>query len=295
MNYVQSLIQDVCNEKGIQLTLVSKKWIMILEKEDKIRYISGYKFGLNDHAGGLICDDKYALYDVLKHFLIPVAEHKIFFSHYKKESVLEYFYEHKRNIVVKVNDGTCGNGVFHVQKEEELFPLLDTLLLKNYSISLCPFYNIRNEYRFIVMNQKVELCYGKKRPIVVGDGMKSIYELLCEWNPAYFRSVTDCPNRILDKGEVYEYSWQHNLSKGSIPFWIEDVNLKKQLEEVALKVSDVLNLVFASVDLIELEDGRILVLEVNSGVMIEHFAHYMRDGEKLAKEVYSKAIDFLFQ
>ena len=65
MNKVQKMIYEICREKGISFSLVSKDWIMILEKDHKVRYLCGYKFGLNDHAIGNVCDDKYALYEVL--------------------------------------------------------------------------------------------------------------------------------------------------------------------------------------------------------------------------------------
>ena len=72
MNDMQSLIKDIADEKNIKFNLISKDWIIILEKDNKIRSIAGYKFDLNNHASGLICDDKYALYDALKLLNIPI-------------------------------------------------------------------------------------------------------------------------------------------------------------------------------------------------------------------------------
>ena len=50
---------------------------MVLKKENTTRYISGYKFSLNNQASTIICDDKYALYETLKLLNIPIIEHKI--------------------------------------------------------------------------------------------------------------------------------------------------------------------------------------------------------------------------
>ena len=36
-------------------------------------------------------------------------------------------------------------------------------------------------------------------------------------------------------------------------------------------------------------------MEINSGVMIDNYAHYMKNGEKTCKEIYSKAIDSMFE
>ena len=71
----KKIIEDICKENGIKYNFLSKDWVIMLEKDGKNRFISGYKFDLNSHGIGLIVDDKYALYDVLKVKTIPVIEH----------------------------------------------------------------------------------------------------------------------------------------------------------------------------------------------------------------------------
>ena len=173
---------------------------------------------------------------------------------------------------------------------------IDLLLITNSSISICPFYRIKNEYRTIILDGNIELFYGKKRPIVYGDGTKSIKELLCDFNYNYFSKINDVKlDKVLEKGEEYMYSWQHNLSRGSIPFEEDDINLKNNVQSLAQKAFKLLNLKFASVDIIELETNEILILEINSGVMIDNYAQYMKDGEIVCKNIYSKAIDLMFE
>ena len=296
MNYVQEIIKEICEEKNIEFNLVSKDWIMILKKDDKIRSISGYKFCLNNHSSGIICDDKYALYDTLKLLNIPVAEHKIVFRGYNKEEIINFFQKNNNDIVVKDNKGTCGLNVYHVTTIEELFKYLDLLLVDNSSISLCPFYKIKNEYRTIILNNDIELFYGKQRPIVYGDGKKSIKELLCEFNYNYFSKIDDKKlDAILEKNEEYIYNWQHNLSRGAIPFEETDENLKNKIQTLAKKAFNALDLKFASIDIIELESNEILILEINSGVMIDKYAQFVKNGEKICKNIYSKAIDSMFE
>ena len=71
MNNVQKIVKEICSELNIKFSLVSQDWIMVLEKDDKVKYVVGYKFPLNDQATGRVCDDKYALYEVLTKFNIP--------------------------------------------------------------------------------------------------------------------------------------------------------------------------------------------------------------------------------
>lgn len=297
MTETQKLIKSICDEENIKFNLVSKDWIIILEKDNKTRFISGYKFGLNNHALGLICDDKYALFDVLSHFNIKVSEYYIVFNNYDRNKILEYANKYNYHLVVKSNVGTCGNDVYRVNNEIELFEIIDKLLIKSHSISLSPYYDIKNEYRSIIYNDNIELFYGKKRPIVIGDGNKTVYELLLEFNNYYFSKLKDHSNLdyILEKDKLYEYSWQHNLSKGSIPFYIEDEEIKNKVQNLALEVSNKLKLSFASIDIIELTNGDIMVLEVNSGVMMDNFINIMNEGKTIAKEIYRKAILALFK
>ena len=296
MNYVQKIIKQICEEKNTEFNLVSKDWIIVLKRDEKIRYISGYKFGLNNQSSSIICDDKYALYDTLKMLNVPIIEHKIVFRNYDKKEVEDFFIKYNNNIVVKSNLGTCGLDIYHVERIEDLFKKVDELLIHNYSISLCPFYNIKNEYRTIILDDNIELFYGKKRPIVYGDGTKTIKELLCDFNYNFFSKANNSDlNRVLNKGEKYMYSWQHNLSRGAIPFEVTDENLKDNIQSLALKTFNLLDLRFASVDIIELESGEIFILEINSGVMIDKYAKYMENGEEICKKIYSKAIDLMFK
>ena len=297
MNTIQNLIKNICDEEEIHFQLVSKNWIMILEKDGITKFVAGYKFGLNDHALGLVCDDKYAIYDVLNAFHLPVCEYFIVFHNYDPKKIQEYASKYQYHMVVKVNEGTCGNDMYQVYSEEEMFQRIDELLIKSYSISICPFYEIKNEYRSIIYHDSIELFYGKRRPVVVGDGVKTIYELLLEFNPHYFSKMIDHSDLdvVLEKGSAYSYGWQHNLSKGAMPFYVEDSDIKTCVQELAMKVAKKLDLKFASVDIVELENGDIKVMEVNSGVMMDNFMKTMEGGEEVTKEIYRKVLLDLFK
>ncbi len=143
----------------------------MLEKEGITRFISGYKFDLNGHGFGKIMDDKYATYEVLKRKKIPVIEHHILYSEKNKndyakdcnryETAYELFEHYNQNIVLKGNIRTCGLEVFHITTKEELTNHLDKLFQKQSSISLCPFYEIKKEYRLIMLENECLLMYAK--------------------------------------------------------------------------------------------------------------------------------------
>ena len=297
MNNVQKILKEICDELNIKFSLVSKNWVIVMEKEDKVKYVVGFKFPLNDQACSRVCDDKYALYEVMKHFEIPVTEHFIIHKNYKKENIINVCNKYNNDVVIKANLGTCGNDVYHKTDIDSIFEVIDELLIDNYSISLCPYYDIKTEYRSIILNDNVEVVYGKIKPIVIGDGKKTIYELLLDFNNVYFSSVScnEELSRVLDKGEVYEYSWKFNLSKGAMPFFLEDKDKESTIKNMALEVAKVLGIKFASVDIIELYDGTLLVLESNSGVMMSNFSVNLEEGKDIAKDIYTKVIKEMFK
>ena len=228
---------------------------------------------------------------------IPVAEYHILFKNYSKEEVITYAKQYNYNMVVKSNTGTCGNDMYHTTTESDLFLYIDKLLSKHYSISISPYYDIKNEYRTILLNKQVKLFYGKEKPYIIGDGIKTIHKLLCEFNHYYFNKIKPKEelNKILASNEKYEYNWQFNLSKGARPFYSTNEILNTKIQELATKVAKELDLNFISVDIIELVTGELLVLEVNSGVMMENFIELMPDGKDKAKSIYSAAIDEIFK
>lgn len=306
MQDFHALIEEICEELKIKMTCLSKDWIVMLEKENKIRYIAGYKFDLNGHALGSIMDDKYAMYEILIQKKIPVIEHTIAFrsnnqNDYAKgcnryEFIENFFNQHGQNIVIKANDSTCGVAVYHITNVDELRSSLDRLFKNHFSISLCPFYDIKREYRLIFLKNECVLLYGKKRPIVTGDGKKTIRELLEEFNPNFFQgNLEDSKyDYVLKYNEMFEYSWKFNLSEGAIPIEITDEKLKQKLQNFGEKVSTKMNLPFCSLDVIELMDGKLLVMEINSGVMMFNYAKYTKAGRDKTKEIYKRAIEEMF-
>lgn len=300
------IIKEICKELNIKYQLLSKNWVIVLEYNNKIRFLSGYKFDLNKHALGLILDDKYAMYDVLNYKNIPVIKHDIVYKDsnnnlYAKDSKgLEYakklFSKYQENIVLKINNGTCGRDIYHVKDLDDLTSKYNKLMIKYSAISICPFYDIINEYRAILINGQIKLLYKKIKPRVVGDSKKTIKELLQEFNPEYFKDYNeDNKNIILKQGEVFEYDWKFNLSRGSLSSLDILESDKIEIINIIDKINEFLDLKFVSVDIIKTVENKFYVMEINSGVMMENFINQHENGEKIAKEIYKEAILEMFK
>ena len=310
MKNLQRIIKQIALENDLSYEVLSCDLVIKLTKGNKIRYINGYKFGLNSHSLGLILDDKYATYELLNSLGISVCKHHILFrptnhnSYAKNYNSFDYCYDlflkYNKNVILKVNNGTCGDGVYHITTKKELKKIYNHLLKYNFSISLCPYYDIKNEYRVILLNNEIKIMYGKINPVVIGNGKDKLIDLLKEFNINYFSNKNNLKkkinyNKILKNNEEFIYDFKFNLSKGSIIN--EDIlkETKTIVSKMAKDVSKKINLGFGSIDIIKTIDNKYYVLEINSGVMIENYIKLTSDGVKKAKKVYEEAVLEMFK
>ena len=310
MKNLQRIIKQIALENDLSYEVLSCDLIIKLTKGNKIRYINGYKFGLNSHSLGLILDDKYATYELLNSLGISVCKHHILFrpnnhnSYAKNYNSFKYCYDlflkYNKNVILKVNNGTCGDGVYHVTTKNKLKKIYNYLLKYNFSISLCPYYNVKNEYRVILLNNEIKIIYEKINPVVIGNGKDKLIDLLKEFNINYFSNKNNLKkkinyNKILKNNEKFIYDFKFNLSKGSIIN--EDIlkETKTIVSKMAKDVSKKINLGFGSIDIIKTIDDKYFVLEINSGVMIENYIKLTTDGVKKAKKVYEEAVLEMFK
>ena len=295
MTTFDDILKELCTEKNIKLTKISKNWINVLERDKEIHYIVGHKFDLNNSALATILDDKYAFYELMELKNNPIIKHHIIFKNYDKLYIKNLFEKYNNNIVIKANLGTCGKEVFNTKTLNETYELLDKLLIKNYSLSICPYIDIKNEYRVIILDGQIMLIYGKIKPAVIGDGKKSIAELLKEFNPHFFNNKLNLLETVLKSGEKYEYNWQFNLSKGANIFMDIPEFLEKRISTLAQKVASEINIRFCSIDIIITNDDNIYLMEANSGVMMDNFLNIHPKGKNIAKFIYGIAINKMFE
>ena len=77
----------------------------------------------------------------------------------------------------------------------------------------------------VILNNECVLAYAKVKPVVIGDGKRTLRDLLIEFNPYYFKNRLKNDSqykKILAKNEKYEYNWQFNLSKGANCYLVDD-------------------------------------------------------------------------
>lgn len=258
------MLEEICKEENISYKYISDKYITILKKNNKIKYIYNDLYGLNSETSNLLCNDKYAMYEILKEYNIPVIKYNLIWhpgiskttNNINKtiKYIKDFFIKYNNHIVLKPNFGNNGNLVFNINNINDIENIFINLLNKTDSIVINPFYNIKNEYRVIVLNGKVRLIYKK----------------------------------------VLNNNWQFNLSKGSIASKEIDNKLKNKIIDIALKVNKFLKTKFVSIDIID-SNNNLYVLEVNGKVCTTKYLKQHMEDYDLVKNIYKDAIDELFR
>ena len=258
------ILDEICATEGIKITWLSSNWLGVLQKGDKQRCIVGHKFDINAAVAGLVADDKYATFETLSLHHVPMIEHALLYEESNNCSFVhdrqgrayieEYFKNHDEHIVIKPNDGFSGHRVFQLTTLDDLETVLQKIFHQSYSASLCPFYEIEHEYRVILLDGDPRLVYQKNR----GD------------------------------------SWKFNLCSGATPTEVMDKDLEKSIISLAQRAAKAVGLRFTSVDVIETVEHELLIMEVNSGVMTEHYLKAHPEDYNKVKAIYHDVVRKMF-
>jgi len=271
------LIKRICDEKGISMRNTSFDYVTTLEKDGKIRHIIGINnasLELNSASSYKIASDKFACFSVLAQNEIPTMKYDIVFnpktrSDYMSEDInkaMILFDLYGGKVVLKANVSSEGKDVFLISSKEELKnTIIEEFANNKDSVSICPFYDIKYEYRAIFLDGEIVFCYKKEKPYIIENGKK------------------------------IETSWKHNLSLGGVPSLEIEDEIRKKVYDLAKRAGKAIGIRFASVDIAETKDGELLVVEINSNVCMEKFAQNISDGLQIEYEIFSNAINRMFE
>jgi len=298
------IVKEICAESEITFESFSYDWIFQLSKNGKTAHIFGYQFGNNTATSQLICGDKCATSDILLFNGIPTVEHHFFMSPTNMDYVgvsgnwerISKLLQTFGKVVCKTNEGTGGNDVYLVTNQFELERAAYKIFSRTRAMAVSPFYEIEAEFRVLVLDENVKLVYAKNIPFVEGNGASTLRALLVAYAQAHMDVSLNLEEEntldILESGQRYYLNWKHNLGQGAHPEIVQDKLLVAQLSELALKAAKAVGVTFASVDIIKVKD-QWMVLEINSGIMMDHFSQISDVYYQIAKSIYREAIEKL--
>lgn len=308
-NQSEIIFQEIAKENDLKLRCFYKNLVHCFSKGKKKYYIYGFYHNNNLSSVTEICKDKQALSEILTKSNIACVEHKIFYCHDKHpmlpyennlEKAIEFAKKYNYFVVCKTPFGAGGDNISFVENKKQFQQVLIRFLSKHLGICISPFFPSRYEYRVYILNKNVELIYKKILPHVIGDGEKTISELFLDakhsiLDPKAFLRNLNCNflfnDKILKKEEIYFLKQQHNLSRGAKVDLNIESNQKKQLEKLAKKTANLIDLTFGSIDILENEKKEKKILEINPGITFEYFLKQSNEkARELVKKVYEKAI-----
>lgn len=310
------IIKEIAKEQGLLCETFSGGWIIILRnpKTEETRYIYGPIFSLNSQAQSELCKDKSALSDVLGREGVARVEHRLFLSPYMQDwtsstgvfkDMFEYTREYNFNVVLKPKGGQGGIDVFHCKNQRDVERAAVFIFSKSPSLVICPYEEIQDEYRVIMLDTEPRLIFKKNRPSLIGDGKRTIRELLVEKVSQVPTEVDNLLhtenisknfdlNRIPREGEIISVIWKHNLAWGAkASIEINDTE-RQDILKLATTAAKTIGVRFAAVDIIKNADGSIKIMEINTAIMIEKAELTFANADEIVKSIYSDAVRKMF-
>ena len=261
----REFIKEICREAGITYESLSQDYISRLTKDGTTRHVLWSNWDANGAAADRIACDKSACYAVLEHCGIPAIPHHLLQHPLRRQGwtgekgtwtqLLEYFDQYNKKMVLKPNLGTNGQDIFFCQTVQEVEAAAHAIFDTNPNVAVSPFFNIKTEYRVFHINGEYPLAYGKK------------------------------PS---------EDNWRHNLSQGATAFELEDEALLTRLKTLARQAAQAIAINFATIDVAELENGELLIMEINSGVQARQLLEQKPYLRPVVKDIYAKAVLGMF-
>ena len=305
----KQIINELCEEKNIKITSNSFDWITNLTKNNITKHIIRNQLEINSASSYIIANDKYATYSILSSNNIPVIEHKMIFnpktrsSYYQKEDIEDVYImlDKYKKIVIKENDSCKGKGVFCCSNKNEVNNLIDFLFENNNNnLSICPYLDIDYEYRNIYLDGEILYTYKKEKPYVIGNGINTVKELINEKFPDNIYEIEVDEKIKLDyipqKYEKVIIFWKHNLNCGAEVIVVDDNDeFLEKVKEIAKNAASAINIKFATIDVAVTKNKQIFVMEVNASVCMNKFVMNLKQGYKITKNIFSKAIDKMFE
>lgn len=216
----------------------SDGWIIRLEHAGTTRFIHGYTFGLNTQASASIANDKVATYQLLASHNIPAVRHTLLtsaFAPMPDPAALQDLFANSQQ-VIKPTYGSRGRDVTKCDDPAQATGLIQ-LHPSVPSWSASPFIDIQNELRLVALDNSIGLAYEKLNPPVI-NGLKMF-----------------------------------NLNLGATASRLDPHAIDHAIREMALDAMRAIGLTLGAVDIVIDDQNNPLILEINSGFSIDHYAN----------------------
>jgi len=288
--------------------------MQITTKQGRKVYVRSVTFPLNNLGAAAIARDKGNTSYFLKNMGYPVPNGRVFYSKKwgrqigSKDTInasVSYAEKLGWPIIVKPNDASGGELVFLCNNRKEFF-YATSLISPNHDIFNVQKYIEGMDYRLLVLDGEVVAAYQRLPLCVLGDGKKTVAQLL-RAKKIKFNNNSDClmarivatlkqqklkVGSVLKKDRMVELLPSANLSSGGRAIDVLD-KTHADWKKLAVKIATDMNLRYCGIDIISQKPlsekpMEYVVLEVNAAPGIGGFALGGKEQKKKAEEIYEK-------
>jgi cyanophycin synthetase len=299
-NINRSLILNEAARRGIKIEkLPEDEGYFLLEFNGHYELTGRLNTGNLGFAAGNISKDKFKTKYLLRRAGLKVPDGKTFTESQKGE-IVEFIGSKKT--VVKPNDGCQGEKVWMELDASEALEASQQIWNAGYKKSLIEEYVLGEVHRIYATQEGFLGVYHRKRPNVLGDGKKTLKELISkknetkgimprngklDWPPqitvdqdvlSYLKEQKIDLSSIIRDGEtVFLRKYHHILGVGEDTITFEESELDPKVKDLAMATLDALpGMTHAGIDIItkdirNLEDYVILEINKTAGLTTHHF------------------------
>ncbi|KAJ1457940.1 hypothetical protein M885DRAFT_480893 [Pelagophyceae sp. CCMP2097] len=317
------VLREVAKRNHLDFRAMSHDWVIQIvdpAAAGRICNVFGYTFDINGAGAAEVCKEKAATSLVLGSHGVANVEHRVFLNP-SNEFTAPYVppegnYTSMRAlietefgglpVVLKPLKGSGGLDVIRAASWKDVEAAVQLIFGREYGVAVSKFYDIRDEYRCVCLDDKVYVAYRKHRQRVVGDGERNVASLAARHiesaapkdRPALYRALSEISADKLDyvpgAEEQVLLQWKHNLGQGATASILDRATegpLVDALQVLALSAVQAVGMRFCSVDIIDVKGEGLMVMEINSGVMMDALITQLGDdGAALAYDVYESAV-----
>lgn len=319
------LLREICEEENITFIEEPSRGmygVLVFENGRKY-YIKDVNFNLNYVSSVRITKNKALTSYFLDLFNYSIPQYTMVYSDDKCKKIgleddlrrgIQFADIVGYPIILKINDSSKGRGIYKVYNKEELMATAKIIFSKVNTFQIQKYYDY-NDYRVVVLGDKIISAYQRIPLYVIGDGVNSIKQLLNLKQKYFVENGRDtiiniydedikenlsrlgyCFDTILQRGEKCILRNVSNLSAGG-----DCIDLTNKIHEdyinLCVKIAQEFNLNLSGIDIM-CEDicksiDEYIVLEVNSSPGLDNYAFNGKRQERYVKELYRKVILFI--
>ena len=316
---IREVLQKVAPQIGATVVL-EPEWNIagqIIFQNGRKCYFKYSSLDLNPQGASEIAKDKDYANFFMNQLAYPTVPGKTFFSDLWCETIgsernLDAAYNYAVRtgfpVIVKPNSGSQGIGVFVVNNKDEFYRAVRFIFEWDRVVLVQKIVH-GNDYRVVVVDDKVISAYQRIPLHVVGDGVLTIRQLLKQKQASFAFSGRDTKIKIRD-ARINNKLKQRGLTINSIPiagekiFLLDNANLSSggdsvdvtdfihpEFCQIAVRLTKDMGLRFCGVDFmivgsIREKPAEYCILEINASPGLDHYVKSGKAQEKIVEDMY---------